>query len=550
MKLELRDYQRESVEAVLSYWSGGGGNPLVVLPTAAGKSLTMASLLQELRTIAPGTRILLLAHIQELIQQNADALVRIWPEAPIGIYSAGLGRKDGNRDIVFASIQSVARDPGAVGERHVVVIDEAHLLSRKDDGNYQRVLRSLRERCPQMRMAGFTATPYRTDSGLLTEGWRGGDPLFDEVVYEASILDLLRRGFLCPLVPYAPKTRLDVTGVKKQGGDFIQRDLQAAVDKTDLNKSAVAEIVAAGEGREGWLVFSSGVEHARHLRDLIREHGVSCEMILGDTPKAERASIIKRFKAMEIRCLVGANVLTTGFDAPHVSLLAVLRPTASKGLNYQILGRGFRIHPSKSETTVLDFAGNTLRHGPIDVIDGKKDDGGKGEAPAKECETCGAICHISAKECPNKHPFPIIEAPKFAATPVGAPILSIQQEPMWVDVDRIIVRRHRKEGKPDSLRIDYATRMMTYSMWLALESETAGGYVRRKYQHLFYSGESPHTVEEAILNVEDIRIPGRIQVMKEGQYWRVIQHDFSVPPGKVITVTHDDHNPRFWKRRA
>lgn len=516
----------------------------------SGKSLTMASLMQHLLQHSRETRIVLLSHVQELVEQDADAITKLWPEAPIGIYSAGLGRKDGARQIVFASVQSAHKNIDVLGDRHVVLIDEAHLLSRKDDGQYQQILQALRNRIPQMRVAGFTATPFRTDSGLLTEGWRETPPLFDEIVHKVSLIELLRRGLLCPIVPYAPKMRFDVSKVKKCDGDFVQKALQEAIDKTELSERALEEVFEAGANRDGWLIFAAGVEHATHLRDIVRHHGIDCQMILGKTRKGERREIIQGYKAGHIRALVGNNVLCTGFDAPHISLIAMMRPTASKGLNIQMWGRGFRLHPSKTECLGLDFAGNTLRHGPLDTVDGAKVDGGSGEAPAKECPECSLICHASARACANGHPFPIIETPKFAATPFSSPILSIQEEPMWIDVDRIIVRRHRKEGKPDSLRIDYATRMMTYSMWLALESETAGGYVRRKYQHLFYSGEPPHTVEEAILNVEDIRIPGRIQVMKEGQYWRVIQHDFSVPPGKVITVTHDDHNPRFWKRRA
>jgi DNA repair protein RadD len=542
--INLRDYQQDAIDSVYEYWAVGGGNPLVVMPTGSGKSLTMAGLMQRLLTEHEGTRILLMTHVQELVEQDAEAVQKIWPEAPVGIYSAGLNRRDGAAPLVFASVQSVSRSPDVIGERHVVIIDEAHLLSRKESGQYQTVLKHLKKINPSMRLAGFTATDYRTDSGLLTEGWRGGDPLFDEVVYRVEILKLMERGLLSRLVPYAPRTRLDVTGVKKNAGDYIQKDLQAAVDTNDLNERAVDEIIAAGHDREGWIVFAAGVEHAEHLRDVIRSRGVECEMILGDTPKAERKEIIARFKAKKLRCVVGNNVLTTGFDAPHIDLVAMLRPTKSRGLHVQMIGRGLRIAPGKSECIVLDFAGNTLEHGPIDTIDGSKTPGGAGSMPAKECESCGAICHISATVCPNGHEFPIIEKPKFSATPNGAPILSNQQEPVWFDVTGVIVRRHKKEGSPDSLRIDYTTGLATVSNWLSLDHPTASAMARRWWENNSHSGEAPRAsedgslsaVDKALANYEDIRIPGRVMTMKEGKYQRIVKFDYSIPPNTIIPV--------------
>lgn len=550
MTIELRDYQIEAREAVLDYWGTGGGNALVELPTGSGKSLCAASLMQTLREDYPATRILLMTHVQELVEQDAAAIQKLWPEAPIGIYSAGLGRKDGSAPIVFASVQSVFRDPDCVGMRHVTFIDEAHLLSRKDDGQYQRVLKHLRTKIPQMRVVGYTATTFRTDSGLLTDGWRDTPPLFDDVVYRVPVLDLINRGLLCPLVPYAPRTRLDVSAVRKQGGDYVQKELQAAVDKTDINDKAVDEILAAGADRQAWIVFAAGVDHARHLRDVIRAKGVDADMVLGETPKAERRDIINKFKSGQLRCVIGNNVLTTGFDAPHIDLVAMLRPTASKGLHIQMLGRGLRIHPNKSDCLVLDFAGNTLRHGPIDTIDGAKSPGAKGSIPAKECEECGAICHISALKCPNEHPFPIIETPKYSERPSGAPIFSTQAEPAWMDVDSIVVRRHQKLGSPDSLRIDYSSGVSLFSEWLSLEHETAAGMARKTWERMSHSGVAPRSVDEALTRTDDIRIPGRVQVLKEGKFWRIIHKDFSIPPGKIIPMKRALPTTRFQNWRT
>lgn len=536
-----RDYQEQAVENVVEYWAGGGGSALVVQPTGSGKSLTMAHLGSRLFREFDGTRIVVLTHVQELVEQDAEEMQEFWPEAPIGIYSAGLGKRDGQAPIVFASVQSVARDPSVIGERHVVMIDEAHLLSRKDDGNYQRVLQHLRSQCPQMRVGGFTATDYRTDTGKLTESWKDKPPLFDQVVYEIDPLTLIKRGLLSPLVPYAPNVALDVSGVRRQGGDFNQKDMQKAVDRSDVSEAAMDEVCAAGADREGWIIFAAGVEHAEHLRDMLRKRGVTAEMILGETPNAERKDIIARYKRKEIRAIVGNNVLTTGFNAPHIDLIATLRPTDSKGLHVQMLGRGLRIAPGKQDCLVLDFARNVQRHGAMDMIDGSKTPGAPGKAPVKECDACGRICHASAKECPGcGHKFPSLDDIKFHARSSATPIFSNQAEPIWYNVESINFRKHFKRDDseaPPSLRIEYTTKLMVINHWVSLEHPQSGGFARRWWEKNSYSGEAPRTVDEAIERKEDLRVPGRIQVMKEGKYNRVLFWDYSVPAGQVIPVT-------------
>ncbi len=547
MKYQLYDYQEAAVASVIEYWAGGGGSALVELPTGAGKSLTMAALAERLHKDFCGTRIAALTHVQELVEQDAEEMQAWWPDAPIGIYSAGLNRRDGDAPIVFGSVQSVAKNVDAIGVRDVIFIDEAQLLSRKDDGQYQKVIKALREKNPSMRIAGFTATPYRTDSGLLTDGWRNSPPLFDEIVCRVDPLALIKRGILAPLVPYAPHTKLNVDGVRKQGGEYVAKDLQAAVDKSDISEAAVEEILQAGVERCGWMVFAAGVDHALHLRDILRRRGIKTEMILGDTPKTERKDIVSRFKARELRCVVGNNVLCVGFNARHVDLMAILRPTTSKGLHVQMMGRGLRTFPGKENCLVLDFARNTVKFGHLDMIDGSKEAGAPGAAPAKECDACGYINHISVKECKGcGEPFPIIEVPKFSARSSGAPIFSDQNEPVWHDIDSIIARKHIPKDKYDehgnlkpsypSLRLDYFNGLTTVSHYCTLEHETAGGMARRWWERNSSSGVAPRTVDEALERIDDLRIPGRVLTMKDGKYTRIVNWDYSVPPGKVVTV--------------
>lgn len=534
--IELREYQREAVDALTAYWLNGGGHALIEIPTGGGKSLCMAQLMRELYA-EHEARILLLTHVRELVEQDAKAIQMLWPAAPIGIYSAGLKRRDRSAPILLASVQSVFRDPSVVGHRDVVVIDEAHLLSRRDDGQYQKVLAHLKSIQPHLRMAGFTATPFRTDSGMLTDGWRGKDALFDEIVYRASAPDLISKGYLSPISPYVSPGKIDLTGVKTTAGDYNKGQLQEACDRADINERVVNEIVAAGQDRRLWIVFAAGVDHAKHLRDLFRARDIDAEMVLGDTPDQERAGIIAKARAGAARCLVGNNVLTTGLDLPAIDLIGMVRPTKSKGLFVQMTGRGLRTSAGKQDCLLLDFTQNTLTFGPIDLIDGSKTDGGKQAAPVKECEACHAVVHISAKRCPKCNaPFPAIEDLKYTARASGAAVFSDQSEPSWMDVESVIYRRHVKEGAADSFRIDYTAGIGTVSQWIALESPTAGGMARAWWRRNSYSGEAPETVTEAMQKTDDLRVPGRIQVVRQGKFWRVIGSDFSVPAGKVIPV--------------
>lgn len=347
MSTTLRPYQAAAIDAVLDYWGNGGGNPLVSMATGTGKSVVIANLVRELHEINPDIRMLMLVHVKELVAQNVQALIRAYPGAQIGINSAGLGRRDKRQPILFASIQSVHRlGPHDIGRRDIVLIDEAHLVPRSGEGMYLSLLDRLRTDSPELRVAGFTATPYRMDSGRLDEG---DGRLFDDVVVNYGIGQGIKDGYLSPLVSKATASSMDVSAVARRGGEFVAGALEVAVDQDWITKAAVEEMIGLGEHRRSWLAFCAGVKHAEHVRDAIRARGISCEMVTGDTPSGDRDRIIRSFKDGGIRCLTNAMVLTTGFDAPAVDLIAMLRPTLSTGLYVQICGRGTRLAEGKED---------------------------------------------------------------------------------------------------------------------------------------------------------------------------------------------------------
>jgi DNA repair protein RadD len=792
---ELRNYQRDALDAQHAYWDKGGGNSLIVLPTGSGKSLVMAALCQEVLRHYPTMRIAVATHVRELIAQDYDELKALWPGAPAGIYSAGLKRRDAKARILFCGIQSVwdrldeigpvdlllvdecfpagtmietrhgpkpiedisvgdmvlnalgegtveavkrsvskeiisvglsngtvitctknhpfftpkgfikagklgigrrvfsvedmrslwrdfpavdqmarrrvddfyyetgsleetavllylvlqvcgeryegyvsadeheqniARDwaqaarswrewkasaqtatghagdsrPGVgcgasseawsrsatvelqtgfgargdedwdrggrrfsqppfetgagpeegqivrvawvdglqntkrQGPREVfnlqvsghpsffangILVHNCHLIPRNASTLYQKFITALWLQTPDMRIVGLTATPYRLDSGRLDEG---EDRIFETVVYEAPMRRLIDQKYLCPLISKATTQKLDVAGVAMRGGDFIPGQLEIAIDKDWITKGAVNEIVEYGASRSAWLVFCVGVSHALNVAEEIRSRGVSCETVIGNMPRAERDSLIQQFRAGDLKCLVSVMVLGTGFNVPGVDMICLLRPTMSPGLFVQQVGRGSRNADGKANCLVLDFAGNTMRHGPVDLITGTKKRG-TGDDEAKECPKCKTLVARGVMECPTcgyAWPVPVIKprVPRHAILADADNAILADPKPKWVAVGHASYSRHEKFGKPPSLRVDYRCGFNVYSQWICFEHD---GYPREKARQWWArnaTGAAPLTVAEALARKHQIQPVDEILIERDGKYFKVI----------------------------
>lgn len=539
-RLSLREYQREAIAATYQYLRDHDGNPVVVLPTGAGKSLVMAELVRDAVTNWPETRILILAHVKELLEQNAKELRQHFPGVDLGIYSAGLRSRDTRNQILVASIQSVYRKAFDLGRFDLILVDECHLIPHTADGMYRTFLTNSTLVNPALRVIGLTATDYRLDSGRLTTG---EGALFHAVAYDANVGDLIRAGFLCRVTTRRTDTQLDTSSVHTRGGEFIPGELAAAVDVDAITRAAVAEMIRHGEDRRAWLVFCSGVEHAHHVAAELRSNGIPAATITGDTPNAERDATIAAFRAGRLRALTNCNVLTTGFNVPHVDLIALLRPTQSTGLYVQMVGRGLRNADGKPNCLVLDFAANIERHGPIDAISvrDKRASDGDGEAPVKACPECGLYLLIAARECPEcGFVFPEPE-PKIEPKASKAAILSDEViEPEWTEVLWCDYLPHNKPGKPTSLRVLYQTGISRVSEWVCLEHS---GYAQEKAAHWWRvrsGGAVPTTVQEALERREELREPTHILLTKEGKYDRVAAYRFPVDTGAAPGHERDD----------
>lgn len=548
-----RDYQAAAIDATFDYWAEVGGNPLIVIPTGGGKAGVLGTIMRRLFDDYPGIRILNLAHVAELVDQNYKELLGMWNWAPAGVYSAGLNRRDTSTQILFASIQSVWNKTHIIGAFDLIIVDEAHMVPRKDSTTYVKFLKAQREANPDMRLLGLTATDYRLDSGRLAEG---DDKMFDDVAYEVNIRELIDDGFLTPLVSKATQTALDVTGVKKRGGEFVAGELQAAVDKAELNAGIVDDIIAYGANRRSWLVFAAGVEHANHLADEIRSRGYSAGVLTGDTPDGERRKLIADFKSYRVRALVNCGVLTTGFNHPGVDLIAAARPTESAGLYVQIAGRGTRnvyapgvpldtreqrleaiARGPKPNCLFLDFGGLVRRHGPIDMVTPKRPGKGGGDAPVKTCPKCFSLVHASVMECPDcGHEWERQLSAKITKSAAVTPILS-KSEAIWRGVDQRRFRRHEKFGSPPSMKVEYVCGPATFPEWIAFESEKAKGLASSWWRKHGGAEPVPETTTAALERVAELKAVSEIRIEAAGKFWRVTGQRFGGDaPDEVVEV--------------
>jgi len=526
---DLRPYQRAAIDGLYDYWAAKkGDNPLLVCPTGSGKSLIIAHLVRDAMSF-PGTRVLMLTHVKELLEQNAKELLTLYPEADVGFYSASLKKKTLRHAITFAGIQSIhKRAFDMMPPPDLVIVDECHLIPRSDNTRYNKFLSDLKLANPGVKIVGLTATPYRLDSGWLH---KGEGAIFDGIAYDIPIADLMEQGFLAPVVSKAGARKIDLTNVGHRGGEFIESELAKAASDPELVRETVAEIVEYGAERKAWLIFACGVIHANMLRDEFEALGVEAHVVTGGDGMTERTEKIERFRRGDYRCLINVNVLTTGFNVPHVDLVALVRATESAGLYVQIVGRGTRIAPGKQDCLVLDYGENVIRHGFIDKvrpkIKGKVEDG---TAPCKECPSCQTIQHAAMRnciECGYAFPPPVLNHGNRAYS--GA-MISTQVQAEWVAVDDVGYSKWRKEGKPDSIRVTYYCGLIKISEWICPDH---GGYAAERYIKRKASlGAQANTTEEAMSECDTWTKPSRIKVKpndKNDKFFDIVQLDYSGP---------------------
>lgn len=356
---KLRSYQQEAVDKTIRYFQKKRDPALIVLPTGAGKSLVIA----ELAKIAKG-RVLVLAHVKELVEQNHAKYTSYGLEA--GIYSAGLGKKDWSQKAIFGSVQSVARAPDDFFlEFSLLIIDECHRVAEEGATQYQEVIQKLKERNPNLCILGLTATPYRLGLGWIYEYSHSGElkteqkRFFHQCVYELPLSYMIKNKFLTvPVKVDIPVTCYDFSELTDKNRMYTMSEVEELLkNQKRLTPLIVKNIVDITERfkRQGVMIFSSTVKHAEEILSFLPDG--EAQLVLGDTDIGQRDAIIEDFKQKKFKYLVNVSVLTTGFDAPHVDVIAILRPTESNSLYQQIVGRGLRLDPGKTDCFILDYTG-------------------------------------------------------------------------------------------------------------------------------------------------------------------------------------------------
>jgi DNA repair protein RadD len=384
----LRPYQQDAVKATIHYFRKHHTPAVLALSTGAGKSLIIA----ELARIAKG-RVLVLAHVKELVEQNQQKYESYGLKA--SIFSAGLGRKENELPVVFASVQSIVNSLQAFSEAFsLLVIDECHRVPEDRNSSYQKVIRHLQQINPGLKILGLTATPYRLGLGWIyqyhTRGQvRSVQPrFFHDCIFDLPIRFLLEEGYLTePKVMDMALLGYDFSKLKPAStGYYREADLDRVIHKSArATPVIIKQVIEAAKERLGVMIFASTVNHAQEIMGYLADE--SAAMVIGDTPLAERERIINAFKAQQIKYLVNVSVLTTGFDAPHVDLIAILRPTESISLYLQIVGRGLRLFKGKKDCLVMEFAGNCYDLYQPEVGDPKPDS--DSEIVTIPCPVCG-----------------------------------------------------------------------------------------------------------------------------------------------------------------
>lgn len=574
----LRDYQHAAVNAIWLALRTGNMAPCVCLPTGAGKTAVVAELVRH-AVSEWDARVLVLCHVRELLEQLADGISKHYGAGcPIGIYSAGMGKKD-IAQITVAGIQSAFRNAEAFGAVNLVIIDEAHCVPPDGEGMYQTMLAKLRETNQKMRLVGLTATPYRMTTGIIF----GSGGMFDSMVFDAGVRPLIDQGYLCPLRGKDGGSP-NLAGVHRRGGEWIASELEDAMADEAKVSLAVAELLRHAGDRKAWLVFTCGCRHAEMVRAAIAALGITVAVITGDTPKDERDNNIAAYKQGKLRCLVNVNVLTTGFDAPHVDCVAMLRPTESPGLYYQMVGRGLRVHPDKQDCIILDMAGNIQRHGPVDRLNDRllgeiREDAGQGggAAPMKTCPECAEMVLCAIMTCPSCGHIWVAEVAKHDTTASNASPLHVDEPPIRHEIDRVEYREWAKrgnDGAPKTLRVDYYQGYhRIVSEWVCVEhsgyaGERAQIWLAERVQHGWQVGEldghvaihhpdrGTATLVESMAMVAEhaLRSPCVVVTKRDGEYDRVIGYEWPAmrEPGDdeeevacAVTTYSDDDEPPF-----
>lgn len=342
MGVELRDYQREAVAAIEREWHEGRDRTLLVQATGTGKTVVFGQVARDM--VDSGSRVLVLAHREELLNQAADKLG--------GLYGLECGLEmaqshDDGSQVLLGSIQTIGRENRlatfAPDEFGAVIVDEAHHTLAD---SYMRIIEHFR----LAYVLGVTATPDRGDRKALGK-------VYDSIAYEYGLARAVNEGHLCRIVAKTVPLEIDASALKESHGDYTLSSAGAVVG---VKLDDIADAIASEARNRHTVVFLPLVQIAKDMAEKLRERGIRAEEVDGES--ADRKEVLARFESGQTQAICNAMLLTEGWDAPICDCVVVLRPTKVRSLYAQMVGRGTRLYPGKENLLLLDFLWLTGEH--------------------------------------------------------------------------------------------------------------------------------------------------------------------------------------------
>lgn len=533
--------------------------PFILLQaaTGAGKTIFFSILIQRLLKEFPHLRICVLVHREILVRQNAEKMLGVWPEAPIGIACSSASKDvDVRAPVVFGSVQTLANRVGEIPPFHLVIIDECHRLPPKTiDSQYKTFLDAMLSYYPSLRVLGLTASPWRLNHGPIygKNHKRKSDSecgnWFDELDYELSIRDLQKIDPEDSQSPYLVSMRvwvedrglsLELERVKTTAGEFNQADLSELM-RGGKHVATAVEKYLEYRGKFGHrsrcAVFAVDISHAEELVLAFQERGIGCDCVHSRLGKMENAAALEAFDEGKLPVIVNVGVLTEGWDCRATDMLLMARPTLSPALFVQMVGRGLRTFPGKGDCLILDLAGNFDRHGPPwspNLPDYSKPGKAreKRQQPEKKCpecgfenspnvwncQECGAILRV--KEDLQAKAVALRELDLNRAEAVVSP--GVDAVPIDFKLSNYVPRNGVPCLRFDALLQDYHGNKHQVSHFFRFQG-SGSTYARIWWRSI--AGEPvPTTIDEAIANQSMIRagLPKMLKISKQGEYWKVL----------------------------
>lgn len=520
-------FQEEAINSIFEYFSVKNGNPIIAMPTGTGKALVIAKFIHRVLKAWPDQRILMLTDSGELVKQNTLEMWGEWPGVPLGINSDKLDRRDTQHSVIFGTIQSVYKCAQLLGFRHLLIIDEAHMLSPSETSMYQTLIVELKKINPFLKVIGFTATPYRMKQGFIVEP----GSIFTDICYDITGFEQFNRlifeGYLCPLVGPDTKTKVDLRGVNLN----VEKQIDKAVDKAEIIESACRELISYSHGRISWMGFASSISNAEHIAECLQSLGINAACVHSKLPDAVNDERIRAFKNLSLQCLVGKDKLVKGFNHRPTDLIFDLQPTNSPGKHVQKGGRGTRISPEtgKINCLYLDFSGNVARCGPINDprIPNKPGKGG-GAAPVKECpnKQCRFTNHASARFCLVCNTEFLFKINYSDSVSNDSPMRVEHVEIKTFSITKVIYNRHQKVGSKPCIKVSYFCGSKQFNEFVCFEhigmaAKNAKNWWMQRHQSL-----PPAQTDDALKFIAELRTPKKIAVKLSKPYPEIINHEF------------------------